>query len=406
MIQWEDGRGRLPVKSWCREIEASALQQARNLANHPAVVGHVVLLPDVHVGYGMPIGGVIACRNAVIPNAVGVDIGCGMAAVRTNLSSEALADRALLRAILAEVKARIPVGEGNARRTPLEWDGFARWLRALAGEEKPLWYTQRGCELDACDLGTLGGGNHFIELQKAEDGTVWLMLHSGSRNLGYRVANCYHREALKLDARMGTALPDKELAYLPLDHELGQAYIRDMSHALAYAAENRRVMMALAKEALAERVRGTEYLEEVNIHHNYAARERQMGEELWIHRKGATSARKGETGIIPGSMGTASYIVEGLGNPESFLSCSHGAGRRMGRAAACRSLRPEDCDEAMGQVVFDRWKNSNVRGPNGKKLPDLSESPLAYKDIDVVIRAELDLIRPVVKLLPLAVIKG
>ena len=407
MIQWEKNDGtRLPVKSWCKDIEDGALQQAINLANHPIVVDHVALMPDAHVGYGMPIGGVIACNGAIIPNAVGVDIGCGMGAIRTNVKAETLGDRKALRRIIEELKMRIPVGEGNARTYEIEWPGFETWLDGLAGKDKPGWFTQRGWQLDACNLGTLGGGNHFIEIQKSEDGDVWLMLHSGSRNLGYRIANFYHKEAIKLNESMAISLPDPELAFLPLDQEPGMAYVRDMNFALSYAAENRRIMMGQLKSIMSDHVPGIEFLSEVNIHHNYAAQETHGGKPVWIHRKGATSARLGETGIIPGSMGTSSYIVEGLGNPESFESCSHGAGRRMGRMAACRQLSEEDCDKAMEGVVFDRWGISDIRGENKKKLPDLSEAPLAYKDIDAVIEAELDLIKPIVKLRPVAVVKG
>ncbi|QQO10259.1 RtcB family protein [Breznakiella homolactica] len=407
MIQWEiNGETRLPVKSWCRDIEDGALQQAKNLANHPMVTGHVALMPDAHVGYGMPIGGVIACAGALIPNAVGVDIGCGMGAIQTNLRAEDLGDMRRLRKIIEDVKMRIPVGEGKARPYPVEWDGFGMLLDSLGNAEKPGWYTQRGAELDACNLGTLGGGNHFIEIQQDTDGGVWLMLHSGSRNLGYRIADYYHKEAHRLNTEMGTELPDPELAFLPMGHDLCSGYIRDMNHALAYAAENRRVMMDHLKKVMAEYFSTIEFLLEVNIHHNYAAEETHGGDALWVHRKGATSARSGEMGIIPGSMGTASYIVEGLGNPDSFESCSHGAGRRMSRVAACRGLTPEECDRAMEGIVFDRWGSSYVKGPDRKKLPDLSEAPQAYKDIDAVIEAELDLITPLVKLRPLAVIKG
>lgn len=410
-MQWELHEGiDIPVKSWCRDLEDGALKQAMNLARHPMVVEHVALMPDAHVGYGMPIGGVIGTSGAIIPNAVGVDIGCGMGALRTNLQAESLNDRKILRAICEEIKVRVPVGEGHARRSPQDWDGFSQWADNLPTKDGsavyPAWFSKGRADLDACNLGTLGGGNHFIEIQKSDSGEVWLMLHSGSRNLGYRIADHYHKLALALNQDMGVVLPDPELSYLPLDHEVAQFYIRDMNHALAYAAENRRIMMHHVKKALAEYCGQVEFLEEVNIHHNYAALERHGDRDLWIHRKGATSARLGETGIIPGSMGTASYIVEGLGNPASFNSCSHGAGRKMGRAAACRNLKQEDCDLAMEGVVHDRWRSSEIRGADKKKLPDLSESPLAYKDIDAVIEAELDLIRPKVKLRPLAVVKG
>ena len=405
MIQWEiKGETRLVIKSWCKDIEKEALHQAYNLANHPVVTRHVALMPDAHVGYGMPIGGVIACRDALIPNAVGVDIGCGVGAVKTNLAAEKVADKSLLRAIINAIKERIPVGEGNARKHPVQWEGFELWFGSFNGE-LPVWYRNEK-KLDEHNLGTLGGGNHFIEIQKSDEGQVWLMLHSGSRNLGYRVANYYHKEALNLNKEMGIELPDKQLAYLPQGHELCEAYIRDMNYALSYAAENRRLMMEFLKSVMEDMFPGIEYSFSVNIHHNYAALEEHGGELLWIHRKGATSARRGEPGIIPGSMGTFSYIVEGLGNPDSFCSCSHGAGRKMGRADACRRLTKEECDQAMEGIVFDRWTLSDVRDANKKKLPDLSEAPLAYKDIDEVIQAELDLIKPLVRLRPLAVVKG
>lgn len=235
---------------------------------------------------------------------------------------------------------------------------------------------------------------------------VWLMLHSGSRNLGHRVASHYHKMAMNLNEKWRAKIPDKNLAFLPSEEE-GRAYIRDMNFALEYAAENRRIMMEVFKEAVVEVLGEVNFLQEINIHHNYASRENHFGRDVWVHRKGATAARRNQKGIIPGSMGTASYIVEGLGNPESFMSCSHGAGRILGRAEACRTLTVEECDRAMKGVVYDRWhRYKGRRNDAGKKMLDLSESPLAYKDIDTVIESELDLIKPLVKLQPLGVVKG
>jgi tRNA-splicing ligase RtcB len=205
---------------------------------------------------------------------------------------------------------------------------------------------------------------------------------------------------------MNIELPDTNLAFLPADHELGIAYIRDMNHALNYAMENRRVMMNDIKEVLTGFFPSIEYLLEVNIHHNYAAREEHNGNRYWVHRKGATSAGKNEMGIIPGSMGTSSYIVEGLGNPQSFMSCSHGAGRKLGRSQANNTLTLEECDAAMEGIVYERFGYSRARRKDGKKIYDLSEAPLAYKDIDTVIQAENDLVKPLVRLKPLAVVKG
>jgi tRNA-splicing ligase RtcB len=408
MIQWESTTNKVPIKAWCADRDEGMVRQAENLANHPAIRERVCLMPDAHVGKGMPIGGVIACENALIPNAVGVDIGCGMGAIRTNIRADTFTSKAQLREIINSIKERIPVGEGRARKEELEWDGFEEWRERISA--LPSWWTNRAHGLDRRNLGTLGGGNHFIEIQKSDEGDVWLMLHSGSRNMGQRVAQHYHDEARKLNAETGVALPDSALAFLPADTEIGQQYIRDMNHALAYAMENRRVMMAHLKTAMSAFFPEIEFVTEVNIHHNYAALETHEGKDYWIHRKGATSARLGETGIIPGSMGTPSYIVEGLGNPLSFMSCSHGAGRKMSRGQANRELTLEECNTAMGDIVFDRFqpRQNRFRRKNQteKREYDLSEAPLAYKNIDTVIKAESDLVKTLVRLQPLAVVKG
>lgn len=404
-MKWvKDDLGPLPVKSWCTDLEDGALRQAANLANHPALFRQVSLMPDCHVGYGMPIGGVIACDNAVIPNAVGVDIGCGMGAVQTNFPVESVTPD-LVKKILHGVKRGVPVGEGRAHGSRQAWDELdARDGARPGGVDDHCW------NLAYCNLGTLGGGNHFIEIQRGDDGLVWLMIHSGSRNLGYRIAEYYHKLALRLNEQWHAPLPDTQLAFLLADSAEGQAYIRDMNFALDYARENRRRIMEAFKREAAHVLRDVEFLREVNIHHNYAALENHFGRNVWVHRKGATSAKPGETGIIPGSMGTASYIVEGLGNPEAFMSCSHGAGRKMGRQEACRRLSKDDCDKAMQGIVFDGWKaarNKFGKGPaKSGALYDLEEAPLAYKDIEDVIASELDLVTPVVKLRPLGVVKG
>lgn len=397
--------GRLPVLSWCEKVEEGALRQAAHLAAHPKLFRQVALMPDCHVGYGMPIGGVIACPDAVIPNAVGVDIGCGMGAVQTNLPVVTAAPE-LVRRILHNVKRAVPVGEGHAHPQPQRWEG----LEARAAE-RPGGVDAHGWDLAHCNLGTLGGGNHFIEIQQGDDGFVWLMIHSGSRNLGYRIAEHYHKLALRLNERQGVVLPDPQLAYLSVESDEGRAYIRDMNFALDYARENRRRIMAAFQRELAALVPGVEFRREVNIHHNYAVREHHFGRDLWVHRKGATSAKPGETGIIPGSMGTPSYLVAGLGNPESFMSCSHGAGRVMGRQEACRTLSKDACDQAMAGIVFEGWKP--IRGRFGRAKArsaagtyDLEEAPQAYKDIEAVIAAQQDLVKTLVKLRPLGVLKG
>lgn len=402
---------RLPVKSWCAELEPGAAQQAANLASHPAAFHHVALMPDAHQGYGMPIGGVLALKNAVCPNAVGVDIGCGMIAVRTDVKAEALKDMAVRRRFQNLVKSRIPVGEGHPHKNLQEWDGFIG-VEAPLGDPSPtpLWPTDTDCR----NLGTLGGGNHFIELQQddTEEHHVWLMIHSGSRNLGKRIADFYHKIALDLCSKFFVALPDKDLAFLPTGTDEGAAYIRDMNFALKYARESRKRMMDIMFKSLCEICAeiGVECHEMFrhDIHHNYAVMEQHFGENVWIHRKGATSAKLDEIGIIPGSMGTASYIVKGLGNPESFCSCSHGSGRKMSRTAACYNLTVEECDKAMEGIVCERWSKAKMHGKKheGKDLYDLSEAPGAYKDIETVITAESDLVTPIYRLTPLACLKG
>ena len=265
------------------------------------------------------------------------------------------------------------------------------------------------------NLGTLGGGNHFIELQKTTslDGSgdpaggakVWLMIHSGSRNLGKRIEEHYHRIANRLCTHFRVPLADPDLAFLPMAEEDGQNYFTDMLFALRYAKENRRRMMEAMKETVAEFVPEADFVRTIDIHHNYAACEEHFGRKVFVHRKGATSAKLDEIGIIPGSMGTASYVVRGLGNPDSFTSCSHGAGRRMSRVAASTTLTVEECDKAMDGIVCERWHKYRGFGKAKGRL-DLSEAPQAYKDIEEVIASERDLVEPVVRLVPLASLKG
>ena len=407
--KFEDGYA-MPVKSWCENCEEGAVKQAVNLAHHPALVHHVALMPDAHQGYGMPIGGVVAAKGAVIPAAVGVDIGCGMIATETDIPAEAFAEMSFRRAFQEKLKERIPVGEGVSHAVTQDWEGFEEYT-AHNGMRSSLWPSK----LDRMNLGTLGGGNHFIELQKstALDGSgdpeggakVWLMIHSGSRNLGKRIEEHYHRIAARMCERFHSPLPDKDLAFLPIDEPTGHDYFTDMLFALRYAKENRRRMMEVMKATLAEFVPGANFVRTIDIHHNYAAFEEHFGEQVCVHRKGATSAKLDEIGIIPGSMGTASYIVRGLGNPESFMSCSHGAGRCMSRIAASTTLTVEECDKAMDGIVCERWHKYKGFGKAKGRL-DLSEAPQAYKDIEDVIASELDLVEPLVRLVPLASLKG
>ena len=399
----------VPVMSWCENCDKGTMEQAENLAKHPAVFGHVALMPDAHQGYGMPIGGVIATEDAVIPAAVGVDIGCGMVATETDIPAERFADLSFRRAFQEKLKERIPAGEGVSHREARIWEGFEAYADNN-GMRAHLWPSK----LDRMNLGTLGGGNHFAELQKttALDGTgapadgskVWLMIHSGSRNLGKRIEEHYHKIASRLCTRFHVPLADPNLAFLPIEEPDGFDYFTDMLFALRYAKENRLRMMEAMKETVAEFVPEANFLRTIDIHHNYAACEELFGRKLYVHRKGATSAKLDEIGIIPGSMGTASYIVRGLGNPASFMSCSHGAGRCMSRIAASTNLTVEECDRAMEGIVCERWHPYKGYGKKGRL--DLSEAPQAYKDIESVIDAERDLIEPLVRLMPLACLKG
>ncbi|MBN2587614.1 MAG: RtcB family protein [Candidatus Fermentibacteraceae bacterium] len=398
MKRIDDVSGRIPVLYWGDHIEETARRQAIDLSRHSRTFHHVAIMADCHPGYGMPIGGVIACLDSVIPYAVGVDIGCGMAAVRTGTPSKELStDR--VRDIVVAAERRIPAGEGHSHGSGQEWDQFSRI---------PEWMDGRGRDLAERSLGTLGGGNHFLELQEGDDGFVWLMIHSGSRNTGFRTANHHHEIALKYCRARRLVLPTDELSYLPVDSSEGREYIRDMEFAMDYARENRRRLIGSFMELFTDCTGEDEFHDLVDIHHNYAARETHFGREVWIHRKGATSARKGETGIIPGSMGTSSYIVRGLGNPDSFSSCSHGAGRTMGRREASRRLSVEECDESMKGVVFTGWRRFGGYGRRKKGAPvlDLSEAPGAYKDIEEVMSAQRDLVEPAVRLRPMGVVKG
>jgi len=376
---------KVPIKLWLTTVDDGALAQARNIANLPYTFHHVALMPDTHEGFGMPIGGVLATREVIIPNAVGVDIGCGMNAVPTSLET---IPRDVLIRIVAEVNSLIPKGFRHHERKQ-SWEGFSR--------APDIEVVRRELDSARCQIGTLGGGNHFIELQKGDDGRIWVMLHSGSRNFGYTIAGEYYRTAKNLTAAAGLKLPDIQLAPLYLGTREADEYMAAMQFAQEFAAGSRRKMLQRVQDVLKHFFPGIEYGEEVNIHHNFASVEEHFGQEVVVHRKGATSARRGERGIIPGSQGTSSYIVEGLGNPESFHSCSHGAGRLMGRKEARKRLdlrREQSCLERRGIVHALR------------SAKDLDEAAGAYKNIDDVMEHQRDLVKILVKLEPLAVIKG
>lgn len=385
--------GRLPIKMWCDEIESNAMKQAINLSQLPFAFKHIALMPDCHMGYGMPIGGILVTKDVIVPNCVGVDIGCGVCAVKTSLTKIAHDD---LKKIMGKIRQVIPVG--FKKHKELQKNDFVlpgEWGKVISEEERNIDY----------QIGTLGGGNHFIEIQKENDGHIWIMLHSGSRNLGFKVAKYYNDRAIAANKTWFTSVPKEwELAFLPLSSLLAQEYLIDMQICIDFALANRKLMMDRIINIFFEQLDGFEILPEwgdefgiINIAHNYAAREYHYGKNVWVHRKGATLAMEGTIGIIPGSQGTKSYIVKGLGNPESFMSCSHGAGRRMGRKQAQREL---DFDIQVRQLN-DKGIIHSIR--NSK---DLDEAPGAYKDIEVVMDNQKDLVEILVELTPLAVIKG
>jgi tRNA-splicing ligase RtcB len=386
-MQVEKQDNSLPIKIWAEDADEGVMEQARHLAQLPFAVNSVALMPDAHKGYGMPIGGVMATNGVVVPNAVGVDIGCGMRVCRLDVTVESVS-REQLTSAMGAIRKVVPVGFAHQQsRQLLEWSPGGE----VGRREKPSAEKQ---------IGTLGGGNHFIEIQAGDDGLVYVMIHSGSRNVGKQVADFYNKKARALNAQWHSQVPDKwELAFLPLDDQVGQDYFTEMQDCVEFARLNRELMLKNILGVLGEQWGIAEGLIEnsLDIAHNYAALEHHHNRNLLVHRKGATRARAGELGIIPGSQGTKSYIVRGLGNVESFESCSHGAGRRMGRKQAEREL------DLAGEIqkLNDAGIVHSVRGKG-----DLDEAPGAYKDIDVVMAAQQDLVEIITTLKPLGVIKG
>ena len=380
-----------PIKLWLDDIEAGAMEQTRNLANLPFVFRHIAVMPDAHQGYGMPIGGVMAAEEVVVPNAVGVDIGCGMCAVKTSLTSLATEK---IKAVLSGIRKTVPLGFKHHKKKQDQSLMPSTQGRSL--EDFPIIAAEYNNAL--FQLGTLGGGNHFIEIQKGNDGHIWLMIHSGSRNLGFKVANYYNRLAIEMNRKWGSKIPVKwQLAFLPVDNPFGRKYLGEMNFCVEFAYANRKLMMERVKQALTAVIPFVTFEPMINIAHNYAALETHFHRNVMVHRKGATSAREGEIGIIPGSQGSPSYIVRGKGNTESFQSCSHGAGRRMGRKQAQRQL---DLDEERKKLD----EQGIIHGI--RHVRDLDEAAGAYKNIDEVIENQLDLVEVIVELRPLAVIKG
>ncbi|MBI4676936.1 MAG: RtcB family protein [Elusimicrobia bacterium] len=383
--------GRVPVMIWTDDADPESLRQLRNVAALPFVFHHVAAMADVHAGIGATIGTVMATKGAVIPAAVGVDIGCGMAALKLPLDAGAMQGRRP--ELRHAIERSIPTGfESHRHAAPgaRSWDGWRRFKDLHPRAQHLL-------DKAMAQLGTLGGGNHFIELCRDEEGRAWVMLHSGSRHVGKCLADFHISEAKAFVDRQGARPPDPALSHLEDGTRAFDAYMHDLLWAQDYARENRRIMLDLVLKDLSRLLNGGRPLTpeaEINCHHNYAARERHFGAEVIVTRKGAVRAGVGEMGVVPGSMGTKSFIVRGKGCPEAYDSCSHGAGRRMSRHEAKRRFTVADLKEATQGV--ECRKDGGV----------LDEIPQAYKPIDDVIANQSDLVEVTVTLKQVLCVKG
>jgi tRNA-splicing ligase RtcB (3'-phosphate/5'-hydroxy nucleic acid ligase) len=357
-------------------IEENTLDQARRSAALPFVEKPLALMPDAHFGIGATVGSVIAARGAIVPAAVGVDIGCGMVALRSNLVASDLPDD--LNPLLSLIEERVPSGVGKGH-DPLESDAGEAWWDANPAP----WLDAKLVRKAITQFGSLGSGNHFVEVCLDGQDRVWIVLHSGSRGVGNQLAQRHIETARKLMERWHITLEDRDLAYLPEETDEFGAYWKDLDWSQRYAFGNREQMAGEVFRSLRDVVPRAEEVERISCHHNYTAWENHHGKDLMVTRKGAIRAHEGDLGVIPGSMGTRSYIVEGLGNPASYCSCSHGAGRRMSRGQARKTLTARSLTEAMGDRT---WLKDQAEAL-------LDEHPSSYKDIDTVMEAQRDLVR-------------
>lgn len=391
-------KGKVPVRVWTDDIESEAIDQLLNVSRLPFIHHHVAAMPDVHAGIGATVGSVIPTLGAIVPAAVGVDIGCGMNAVRLSLRADQLPDS--LHRVRGRIEGAVPVGFDQHKADPVKRSTITPLARGLERiiERNPAigrMQKQRPYDVWVRQLGTLGGGNHFIELCLDENDDVWIMLHSGSRGIGNAIGRYFISLAKKdLERQLGT-LPHKDLAYFTEGTEHFDDYVEAVSWAQEYAWINRREMMRLIVEALRDILPPFEATREaINCHHNYVTREEHFGAEVYVTRKGAIRAGDGELGIIPGSMGARSYIVSGKGSRVAFCSCSHGAGRRMSRTAAKRAFNQRDLEQQTEGVECRKDKGV------------IDEIPGAYKDIDTVMANQDDLVEVVHTLKQVLCVKG
>lgn len=388
----------VPIKVWASDLESEAEEQVRNLAALPFIYKHVAVLPDAHAGRGSTVGTVIATKGAIIPAAVGVDIGCGMAAVMLPFTVDMLGGDEQIRALRHSIERSVPVGMyKNKSISETAAASFLALGQPTAKLRDGVWANA------ALQVGTLGGGNHFIEVCQDNSGTAWLMLHSGSRNIGKCLAETHISRAKDLMKEYFISLPDPDLAYLAQGTPEFEAYIKDLFWGQAFARANRNEMVLKSIAAISYHVYkdfrlvadlAEQKLFRVDCHHNYTGLENHFGSNVWVTRKGAVSAKAGEWGIIPGSMGTKSYIVQGLGNPESFNSCSHGAGRKMSRTKAKALFSTKDLIEQTAGV--ECRKDADV----------VDEIPGAYKSIEDVMSNQADLVKPIYELKQVLCVKG
>ena len=383
--------------TWATDLDDRTREQGFNMAGMPFIYRHAALMADAHLGYGVPIGAVIATKGAIMPAAVGVDIGCGMIAAQTTLNASDLPDD--LGPILSSMEKTIPAGVGRGHEQAARGGDVLYFM-----DRDPFTnvYGEGALMEKACSqMGTLGGGNHFVEVCLDETDTVWIVLHSGSRGIGNLLARKHIDGAKGLMEKYFIELPDPDLAYFVQGTPQFEAYMRDLLWSQEYAFANRQEMMTAAQNALMGHL-GSEGFNDfaiettINCHHNYSEQENHFGENVWVTRKGAIRAREGDLGVIPGSMGTSSFIVRGLGNPSSFYSASHGAGRAMSRTEARKTLSIESFKEAMGDRTWLEGKAKNL----------LDEHPDSYKDIHQVMAAQADLVEVVTELKSILNYKG
>lgn len=372
------------VLNWASELDDKTMEQAQKAARLPFLASHLALMPDAHFGFGSTVGSVIPTQGAIIPSAIGVDIGCGMIAVQLSLTSHGLPDNT--GPLLGKIRQAVPAGMGKSHDPNLGAAGRSQVFRAHWPQMEASDLANSKVQKAVDQFGTLGGGNHFVEICLDEDDNVWIVLHSGSRGIGKELAEQHIEGAKGLMSQYFISLEDPDLAYLVEGTSEFDAYIADMQWAQQYAMGNREAMMDAVVGCVQSEVDGVAVeLQRINCHHNYTERENHLGKNVWLTRKGAIRARTGDLGIIPGSMATGTFIVRGLGNPASYNSCSHGAGRRMSRNQARKTLDVAGLHAAMAGKTW-----------NDRDAEDLiDEDPRAYKDIESVIADSKDLVEVV-----------